>query len=139
METLTSTKRVISDKSADAQRIINQKTGKTQSKAQESSNPSPTEPAVLPKVVTDLKAQMEALTPEQKKLLLKEVKASKTRTVTRMDAVCTALKEHKPETVQDWIKASNEVFGGENNQESLFCIRYASKVLKAFNIPYPEK
>jgi len=131
MET-TATRRIISDKSAQAQRVINQKNAKAQPSVPETT-------AELPKEVANLKAQLEALTPEQKKLLLKEVKATKARSMTRMDAVCTALKDHNPETVEAWIKATNEVFGSENNQESLFNIRYAQKVLKHFNIAFPEK
>ena len=136
METIVSNKRVISDKSADAQRIINQKSGKIPPKTQNPPPSAKTEPAALPKRVTDL---MESLSPEEKKLLIKAIKPAKAKTMSRMDAVCLALKDRKPETVQDWVKASNEVYGQENNQEALFNIRYCMKVLKNFNIAFPEK
>jgi len=136
METQTATKRVISDKSAEAERIINQQSGKIPPKTQNLPPSAKTEPAALPKKVTDL---MESLTPEEKKLLIKAIKPAKTKAMSRMDAVCQALKDRKPETVQDWIKASNEVYGQANNQEAMFNIRYCMKVCKNFNIPYPEK
>jgi len=136
METQTATRRVISDKSAEAQRIIAQAKAKKQ---QEAPNSSPAPAPELSKKVADVKAALAALTPEERKQLMKELKPAKERTISRMDAVCMSLKESKPETVKEWIKATNAVYGTVNDQESLFNIRYAMKVLKHFNIAFPEK
>ena len=136
METQTATRRVISDKSAEAQRIIAQAKAKKQ---QEAPNSSPAPAPELSKKVADVKAALAALTPEERKQLMKELKPAKERTISRMDAVCMSLKESKPETVKEWIKATNAVYGTVNDQESLFNIRYAMKVLKHFSIAFPEK
>ena len=136
METQTATRRVISDKSADAQRIIAQAKAKKQ---QEAPNSSPAPAPELSKKAAEVKAALAALTPEERKQLMKELKPAKERTISRMDAVCMSLKENKPETVKEWIKATNAVYGTVNDQESLFNIRYAMKVLKHFNIAFPEK
>jgi len=136
METQTATRRVISDKSAEAQRIIAQAKAKKQ---QEAPNSSPAPAPELSKKAADVKAALAALTPEERKQLMKELKPAKERTISRMDAVCMSLKESKPETVKEWIKATNAVYGTVNDQESLFNIRYAMKVLKHFSIAFPEK
>lgn len=137
METQTATRRVISDKSEDALRILEQAKAKKQPEAPKSSTPAPA--PELSKKAADVKAALAALTPEEKKQLMKELKPTKERSISRMDAVCMSLKESKPETVKDWIKATNAVYGTVNDQESLFNIRYAMKVLKHFNIAFPEK
>lgn len=134
METkVANTRTVISDKSAKAQRLI-------ESAKKDKTTLQIVAPVELPKEVENLKAKFNALSPEEKRMLLKEVKPEKKeRTQTRMDCVCQVLKDKKPATIAEWVTATNELFGNTNDQESLANIRCAIRVLKHFDVATPEK
>jgi len=145
METITSSPRtIISERSAKAERIM-EAAKKGTPKAPETTKPEvkpevKPDAKVLSKKAAEAKAVFDALSPEDKKAYLKEVKAAaKPKTMSRMDAVMTALLTKKPLTVKEWIAETNAIYGGENNAESMFNIRYATKVLTHLGQEYPKE
>lgn len=65
--------------------------------------------------------------------------APKKESMSRIDAVAIALRDHKPKTVAKWIECADTVFGRENENESRMMIKYAQKVLSKFDIDFPTE
>ena len=132
-----STKRVISERSVEAQNLLERAKGKGTPKAPEIVKP---EAKPLSKEAIKAKELLESLPDADRKALLKEVKAvSKPKTMSRMDAVMIALTTKKPTTIKEWIAETNALYGGENNAESMFNIRYATKVLTHVGVEFPKE
>jgi hypothetical protein len=142
METqVISAKRVISERSVEAQNLLDRAKGKGTPKAPEIVKPEvKPEAKPLSKEAIKAKELLESLPDADRKALLKEVKGTaKPKTMSRMDAVMIALTTKKPTTIKEWIAETNALYGGENNAESMFNIRYATKVLTHVGVEFPKE
>ncbi len=85
-------------------------------------------------------ADRDWLTTQPEEIIMKLFPKNGNQRYTWMTAVCDALKESKPKTMEAWASKANEKYvekgGKENHRTALNTCKYAADVLKHFPIDY---